>query len=220
MGKPDWIALLHCRKVVRWLVFGTSCIITCARADIATCGDPFKNSFGPFDYRLEIGTAHMKDVEASHFTPEVESLKGGHQGTLGADLDYVLRAYPNHPRALLAMMRYALASKTPRARGLNWPFYCYFERAVTYQPKDPMARVIAGTYLLRVGHKNEAREQLDIADQLADSGNVHYNLGLAYFELGEYAKAREHAKAAAELGFDLPGLRKKLVDVGQWPADQ
>ena len=48
------------------------------------------------------------------------------------------------------------------------------------------------------------------------SGNLHYNLGLIYFQLQEFGKAREQAYKALDLGYDLDGLKNMLIRVGQW----
>jgi tetratricopeptide (TPR) repeat protein len=53
---------------------------------------------------------------------------------------------------------------------------------------------------------------------LGDDLNVHYNLGLAYFELKDYDQALEHAKRAYALGHPLPGLRDKLKRAGKWES--
>src|SRR5882672_10328606 len=64
------------------------------------CG-ALPNAYGPFDYRIEHDKLAI--VEAYHFTSQVELLIRGQSGALGADLDYTLRAAPNHHRALVAM---------------------------------------------------------------------------------------------------------------------
>src|SRR4051812_2402613 len=87
--------------LVTAILFATSPSL--ARADATTCGDPFVNHFGPFDYR----TASVADktiVERTHFTSETEQLKAGSgTGVPAQDIGYTLRVFPNHPRALLAM---------------------------------------------------------------------------------------------------------------------
>ena len=67
------------------------------------CG-ALQNAFGPFDYRTERGY-NLDVVESYHFTPPVEALIRGSSGTIGGDLDYTLRAFPNHDRALNATIR-------------------------------------------------------------------------------------------------------------------
>lgn len=72
--------------------------------------------FGPFDY-TDPETARpgkygqsppLHLVEIAHFTPEVEHLVRGKSGAIYGDLDYTLRAFPNHHRALWSMVRYYL----------------------------------------------------------------------------------------------------------------
>ena len=67
-----------------------------ADAQGMACGD-LQNAYGPYDYRT--ATEFQKHlVEGAHFTPEVESLKGARgSATVGGDIDYTLRAFPNHP---------------------------------------------------------------------------------------------------------------------------
>jgi hypothetical protein len=74
-----------------------------AAADEATCGT-LRNSYGPYDYRTA-SARQIQLVEDYHFTLSVEELKHGKSGlTVGGDLDFTLRAIPNHHRALVAMM--------------------------------------------------------------------------------------------------------------------
>jgi len=62
-----------------------------------------------------------------------------------------------------------------------------------------------------------AVDQLEKGVALApDDGNAHYNVGLAYFQLGDYQSALDHAKKAESLGFPLQGLKQKLEKAGKW----
>jgi len=179
------------------------------------CGD-FKGGFGPYDYRT--ATPETKRlVEGVHFTMDVETLKHGNTGSLGADIAYTLNAFPNHPRALLAMSNLSRRTNSPKPAGAKWTIDCYFERAIRYQPDDPSVRLIYGIHLIRTGHKDAARTQLDIAEKnIPDEGGLHYNLGLAFLDLGDTNRALEHAWRAYALGYDLPGLRSRLQKMGKW----
>lgn len=178
------------------------------------CGD-LANAYGPFDYRTS--KDKLAIVEGAHFTADVESLRRGTTGTLGGDIDYTLRASPNHHRALIAMMTLARRSNTDRPQGANYTLACYFDRAARFAPDDAVVRLIYGTYLSRVNKRSAALEQLGVALQLdPDNANIHYNLGLIYVDMKDYPKARLHARRAYELGFTLPGLKKRLEDAGQW----
>lgn len=185
-------------------------------ADVSPDCFDYSRSFGPFDYR----TASEKNkqlVEGAHFTRDVETLRSGHSGLLGGDISYTLTSFPNHPRALLSMMKLGEREKTERPRGARFTVACYFARAVRFAPDDGSVRVLYGIYLARKGQNAEAIEQLQAAQKVAgDDPNVHYNLGLAYFDLRDYDKALLHAKKAYELGFPLPGLQYKLKQAGKW----
>jgi tetratricopeptide (TPR) repeat protein len=186
------------------------------------CGD-LANSYGPFDYRTS--RDKLAIVENVHFTQEVEALRGGSTGQLGGDLDYTLRASPNHARALIAVANLGRKLNSDQLPGAKFSVPCYFDRAIRFASDDPIPRLVYGTYLARAGKNREAVEQLELAVNL-DQGNanIHYNLGLVYLDLKDYPKAREHAQRAYDLGFSLTGLRKRLEAAGQWaptqPADR
>ena len=178
------------------------------------CGD-LRNAYGPYDFWVDKGKLGI--VESNHFTPEVENLRSGKSGYIGGDLDYTLRAFPNHPRALMSMMRLGEKERTERPRGALRSVRCYFERAVSFRPNDPTVRMIYGTFLAKRKKDAEALEQLEVAKEYAgDNANVHYNLGLVYLSLGKYDQALSYAQTAYRLGFPLPGLKDKLKKAGHW----
>lgn len=183
---------------------------------LEACGS-LENAYGPYDYRT-ITEFQRQLVEGAHFTPQVESLKRGISGgSPGGDIDYTLRAFPNHPRALLAMKRLGERERRPKVGGANYSVECYFDRAVRFAPDDPAVRIVYGHYLIDKGDPAGARKQLELAREKArDNANLSYNLGLTYFDLKDYALAREYAKRAYELGFPLQGLKKKLQQARQW----
>jgi len=215
---------LPCRIPIRRVLESLFAIVVFAvaqpaTADEATCGT-LRNSYGPYDYRTA-SPRQIQLVEDYHFTPSVEELKHGKSGlTIGGDLDYTLRAIPNHHRALVAMMNLGFKVRKDPPPGAQWPVACYFDRAVRFSADDGAVHTIYGIYMFRRGKITDATAQFEMAEKLGDnSGNMHYNAGLAYFELGDYDKAVVHAKKAAEVGFSLPGLRDKLQKIGKWPAD-
>lgn len=183
----------------------------------AGCGD-LVNSFGPLDYRTMSGE-HKGLVEGAHFTPNVETLIQGKSGYIGSDIDYTLRAIPNHPRALLAMSRLGMKLKTTQPIGARFTTDCYFERAIRFKPDDPMPHLIYGIHLKDRNRKSEALEQLDIAAKLKKemlSYEFPYNMALEYIGLGAYDKALPFAQKAYQLGAPFPTLRKKLEAAGKW----
>lgn len=182
------------------------------------CGE-LNNAYGPFDYRKTEFSPNLHLVEIAHFTPDVEKLIKGQSGTLGGDLDYTLRAFPNHHRALASLARYALRSKTTRVPGLKYSFECYFNRAVRFRPDDSAVRMMYGVYLSKLGRTDDALAQLIEAVNLEpENGPINYNLGLVYFEKKDYANARLYAEKAASLDFPLQGLKTKLAEAGKWPG--
>jgi tetratricopeptide (TPR) repeat protein len=210
------------RRNARWTLAALAILMSmsppAAAQGLDACGS-LETAYGPYDYRTAT-ESQKRLVEGAHFTPPVESLQRGiGNRSLGADIDYTLRAFPNHPRALLAMKRLGEREKKPKVRGANYAVGCYFDRAARFAPDDPAVRVVYGHYLIDRGDAAGARKQLELAREKArDDANLSYNLGLAYFDLKDYALAREYAKRAYELGFPLEGLKKKLQQAGQWPG--
>jgi hypothetical protein len=190
------------------------------------CGS-LSNAFGPWDYRADHFVALPGDsyshayklnlVEKAHFTPEVEMLVKGHSSYLGGDLDYTLRAFPNHIRALVSIMRYAERYKVTQVPNMPYSVECYFRRALVFKPDDGGVRVVFSAYLNQLGRKDDALQQLRQASTLAaDNAYKHYIVGLAFVDLGEYALALAEAHHAEALGLPVDALKNKLVAAGKW----
>ncbi len=203
-------------------VAGLSCLVIPALAwgqgagVVADCGNPFENGVGPYDYRDPVErNDHILTVERFHFNSDVQSLRSGQTSAyIMTDLDYVLRAVPNHHLALAALARYA-----PRRRPQEAHFRrteCYFWRAVTFRPDDPVVRAAYGVYLMQEGRLDDAEEQYKKALEIDDDyAEAHYNLGLLYVRKGNLEQARLHADKAYALGFPLPGLKRKIEQMAQ-----
>jgi len=187
-----------------------------AQSRIYECGNPFENAFGPFDYRTAPSDS-KKVVETYHFTSAVESLQGGITGTIGGEIDYTLRVFPNHPRALMAMVRLGEREKTIKPKGANYSVECYIERAVQFRPDDVNVKMIRGIYSSMKRKYGQAIPDFSaVIEEQPNNANAHYNLGLAFFEIKDYDRAREEAKLAQSLGFPLHGLEQKLRAAGKW----
>ncbi len=117
----------------------------------------------------------------------------------------------------MAMANLSIREKKERPTDATFTVPCYFERAIRFAPDDGNVRMVYGTYLFKIGRKEEALKELETAESMSvDSGNFHYNIGLIYFDMKNYEKALSHAHRAYELGYQLPGLKRKLQDVGKW----
>lgn len=193
-----------------------SAISAHAQLTPANCG-PLRNAYGPFDYRTTRGD-ELSMVERFHFTPDMERLvRGSGKNEVGGDLDYTLRAFPNHHRALLAMMRLGEREQAAKVTGANYQVECYFVRAVVFKADDVVSRMLFAKFLLNAKRRNEALQQLALAQPNA-RGNPfsQYNLGLSFLEAEQYDEALKHAHQAMALGFPRTELRDKLQAKGQW----
>lgn len=186
-----------------------------AQESESICGS-LANGNGPFDYRSQ--RAQLVIVEQYHFTPQVETLRSGQSGAIGGDLDYTLRASPNHHRALLALVRLAEKTKQPQPAGLPRDIDCYFDRALRFRKDDTVARMIFAKHLINTGREAQARQQLQATEQFAgDNGLTHYNLGLLYTDLKAWEQALAQAHKAQALGYtDGTLLRERLQAAGRW----
>lgn len=184
------------------------------------CGELQRvNQFGPFDYLDRFNLPkELNLVETAHFTSEVENLISGNtSATPAGDLDYTLRAWPNHHRALVTLVKYSIREKSTQIHGLKWPVECYFDRAIRMNAKDAQVRSIYSAFLSHHNRNKEALEQLEVAANLEpDNATILYNLGLLYFKQKNYEKARHYAKQAYALDFPLSGLKNKLIRAGKW----
>ena len=175
-------------------------------------------SYGPYDYtNTQQRSNHLSVVEEYHFTDDIEFLRLGSKRRLGQHIDYTLRAFPNHHRALRAMTNLVRRADTQRPAGMRFSLDCWFWRATQFQPDDGTVPMIHGMYFYDEGDYEKARERMQAGLKITpDSRNIHYNIGLVYAELGRYGEARRHAREAYNQNFPLDGLRRKLQAAGEW----
>lgn len=184
----------------------------------AFCGD-LKNAYGPYDYRR--GRTDFREnlilVENGHFTSDVQRGIKGSTGTLGQDLDYALRAFPNHAPALDTLQRIALRDRVYILPGGRRPVECYFNRAIRFAADDPAVYAVYGNYLSALGRTADALNMFATAATLdPENPTVNYNLGLLHFKSKHPELANKYAQKAYALGFPLPGLKRLLVEAGKW----
>lgn len=191
------------------------------------CGE-LQNSFGPYDYRKHAGSQNYKTdsnnplrlVEIAHFRPEMEALRQGGQGplsTVGPEFDYTLRAFPNHHRALDAILRLSARDRTDQPKGMRYTISCWFERAVRFVPDDPIVRMLFATYLGKTNRVEEALQHLAFAAKSnADNAFTQYNVGLAYFDMKQFDLALKQAHISYGMGMQRLELKELLTQSGHW----
>lgn len=213
-------------KLLHWLVPALAMLAgPIAHAQfMGECGT-LNNGYGPYDYT---NPDHFRNklpiVEGAHFTSGVESLRGSHDkgramtaANVASNLDYTLRAFPNHHRALYAAVRFHLGKSEHGFVKMRYSMDCYFQRAMAFQPADGVVPMIYGIYLFKTGNVEDAQNRFAQAIELApNSSEVHYNYGLILVDAGDLVKAKQHAERAYELGYPMPGLRNKLKRAGAW----
>lgn len=178
--------------------------------------------YGPFDYNERlIRPNDLKIVEGYHFNSDVQNLIKGQSGHITGDLDYTLRAWPNHHKALQVISRYHslhTSSQDKRyARKTLSPVECYFQRAINFSPNDAITHMLYAIFLYHSNQSKKAAEQYEKALVISpDNMSIHYNYGLLLTSMKQYDKALVHAKKAYESGYPLPGLKRKLVKAGKW----
>lgn len=180
------------------------------------CGE-LANAYGPFDYRKERGHA-LAIVDSNHFNSDVRNLRSsGQTGSLPADLDYVLRASPNHHPALATIADWGAKLQTSQPPGLKRSIDCYFERASRFQPDDHLVRMLYAHFLQRMGRKPEALTVLEPLEKLDNlDAFAHQNLGLLLLDLEEPERALDQAWISKELGWARSGLKERLEKAGKW----
>lgn len=187
--------------------------------------------FGPWDY-FSVDEPSDPDWEGGrwwevrevHAKPGLAALNALEFDHIAYDrasqeFDYILRAFPNHPDILAAVIQLELRRKNllPFEKPWRTPPECYLNRAKAFRPKQPHIEVLFGVYLQKLGKPEKAIPNYQRAIELdPEYAEAYYNLGLAYFEIGKYGLSLENARKAYSLGFPLKGLQNKLKRAGAW----
>lgn len=203
-------------------------------------GNPCKGGdqgFGPFDY-FDINDPSDKlwvegrlyEIDKIHYGKgknylTIKPTSSSNLRLAASEFDYTLRAIPNHPYALhsvieleIAARQYTQTTNIPRSSLDLVPPECYLQRALVFRPKQAHIPLLFGLYLHKLGIREQAMKYYQQSLGLQpENAEAHYNTGLLYFDMKDYANSKIHARRAYQLGYPLPGLRKKLVSVGQWP---
>jgi len=185
--------------------------------EYSSCGS-LDNPYGPYDYTNPLDKKFkLPVVDGHHFDSDVENLIHGQSGSIIADLDFTLRAFPNHHRALNTVARYQLSGGDMKG------FYsaeCYFERALRFKPNDGVVYLIQGNFYYKKGDFKSALQSYKKAlEIMPSSAEVNYNLGLLFVKLGKYSKARKFAIQAYKRRYPMAGLKEQLEKSGHWSID-
>lgn len=176
-------------------------------------------AYGPFDYTQRANfQPNLNVVENFHFSSQVENLIKGQTGSLEGDLNYVLRAWPNHHRALLSIIHYQLNidNKMMNAK-LATPPECYLQRALNYSKRDYVTFALYGYYLNKKGQKEKAASLYQKALIISpDNPKIGYSYSLLLLELNQKEEALAIAKKIYAKGKAPEGLKNKLIKLGVW----
>lgn len=175
--------------------------------------------FGPYDYtNILHKKTSLKIVETYHFTLDVENLIKGQSGPLESDLNYTLRAWPNHHRALVSIIKYQLKINQKFVPGkLETPPECYLQRAIHFSPEDAISYSLYAYYLKEIGQTDNAATLYQKALAISpNNSKIEYAYSKFLLEIKQYDKALEYAKKAYAHGKPANALKEQLIKLGVW----
>lgn len=212
------------------LMMGAAMVLAPVPAFAEDCGPvPLPGAAGPYDYVDSKYSWNLNDINQNHWVPAQRELADKRVQYALMQLNYLLIRVPNHYAGLFELGRieqlYPGAVFDPSQTGNKEVLFfpptpeCYFDRAFRYRPNDPTLRMLFGLYYHKSQGFQQALTQYLKAESMdPESSEIHYNLGLVYFDLKDYDASVQHAEKAYKLGYPLAGLRKKLMAAGKWPA--
>ncbi len=177
--------------------------------------------YGPYDYtkRSTLQT-ELTLVESAHFTPAVENLiKGNSSGANpDGDIRYTLKAWPNHPRALLTSIRLQLNIKNKLTKFTqNIPPECYLQRAIRFSPNDTAIYTLYGYYLHKLGKLEVSSKYYEKSLSLnPDDSKAAYSYSLLLIDMKRLDDALKYAKIAYTQLNTPKSLKQKLIKLGAW----
>lgn len=112
------------------------------------------------------------------------------------DLQYVLRQFVNHPRALMILSSVAIVTKNGHLA------VSYFERAIALYPGYALTYYQYGAYLVNIGQVEDGIAKLDQSVTLNPKLTAAYvALSKAYRRNGQVELANQAQEKARELGY-------------------
>ena len=124
------------------------------------------------------------------------------------------------------MSKVSMREGTDKPYGSPYTVDCWFQRAIVWRSDDLIVRLIYANHLTQTKRLKDAAAQADIvASNAGDSAFTHLNVGLVFYDMGNFDAALKHAHKAIELGLNNMTLKDLLVKAGKWsetapPAQQ
>ncbi len=175
--------------------------------------------YGPFDYTNPEHQSYIPIVEEHHFNSNVENHIKGQEGNIVGDIDYTLRAIPNHHRALISMIRYQLKINShliTDSHLISKP-ECYLQRAINFSPKDAATLSLYAHYLKELNFFEKAYKLYKGALNISpNNAKIAYSFSLMLIDLKQYEDALRYAKIAYQYKNTPSGLKNKLKKLGLW----
>ncbi len=178
--------------------------------------------FGPYDYsNKKHRKKHLPIVENYHFTPEIQQLIRGKTGSVLGDINYTIMAFPNHYKALTALMYYDSIFQSEiiakKKRAISPPLECYFQRAMNFVSKDATLKMLYAGYLKKKNKIELATQFYEKAIELAPKQlRFRYIYAMFLMDQKQYNPAVEQAKIIYEKHYPDQKLKKALIKLGKW----
>ncbi len=140
--------------------------------------------------------SYLTILEGAHVATIPGWISKGRLDNAVLDIDYTLRAFPNHPQALQFAGLVSQLTKNPL-----WAIRC-FENAVGAYPQNAFTHMQYGWHLITTGRIGDGIDRLKLSIQMDPTLSAgHAGLAHAYAKKGDLEQAQEAAKKARELGF-------------------
>jgi tetratricopeptide (TPR) repeat protein len=203
------------------------------------------DQYGPFDFYNPPEQYALGRVERAHLSwVIVKNKMDNDMCEYWHNVDYTLRAFPNHAKALVIMAEYLedhgpcprkprghmsvseLADSIEMNKWGERNMDHYFHTALRFMtedtrviPRHAETNVLYADWLRKKKRFEEAKKQYDAAHALNPGfANTYYGLGMLYLDQNNTVKALENAKKAYSLGKPPGELRDRLIASGSWPG--
>lgn len=235
MKKNKSINISYLCLVVLQIIISNECLAnsTAPWVGLTFKGDACQGGniqYGPYDYtNSDHKSKNLQIVEEYHFSKDIEmlingvpnSLAGGGSYSIPGSIDYTLMAFPNHHRALNAILNYQLIYKSQidskAKENVRSPVECYLQRAIHFSPKDIASYLIYTSYLRKTKHMQETEAVYQKALKIApEESALRHSYGLFLVELKKYPEAMEQARIIYGKKYKRQKLKQVLEKSGHW----